>query len=186
MGWSVSAAGDFNGDGHPDIIIGAIGYNNAIGRCYVVYGGSGVGAAGVVSLTNLNGVNGFKLDGSFLTTPDDLGYSVSSAGDLNGDGKTDLLIGGYYGNNATGRVYVVFGGSGVGSSGLLSLSSLNGTNGFVLNGEVFNDAAGISVSSTGDINDDGWADLIIGAFYHNNNTGRSYVVYGGPGLGSGG
>ncbi len=111
---------------------------------------------------------------------------MSSAGDLNGDGKKDLLIGGDYGNNGTGCVYAVFGGSGVGSGGLLPLSSLNGTNGFVLNGEVFNDATGISVSSTGDINGDGWADLIIGAFDYNNNTGRSYVVYGGPGLGSSG
>ena len=111
---------------------------------------------------------------------------MSSAGDLNGDGKKDLLIGAHYGNNGTGRVYAVFGGSGVGGGGLLSLSSLNGTNGFVLNGELFNDAAGISVSSTGDINGDGWADLIMGAFDHNNNTGRSYIVYGGPGLGSGG
>ncbi len=172
VGWSVSAAGDFNGDGNPDIILGAIGYNNAIGRSYVIYGGAGIGATGVVLLANLNGVNGFKMDGNFLTTPDNTGYSVSNFGDINGDGKTDLLVGAYYGNNGTGRVYAVFGGLGTGSSGLLPLSSLNGTNGFVLNGESFNGWAGISVSGVGDINADGQTDLIIGASNYNNGDGR--------------
>ncbi len=183
VGYSVSAAGDFNNDGHPDIIMGAIGYNNAIGRSYVVYGGPGIGATGVVLLANLNGVNGFKIDGNFA---DDSGISVINPGDINGDGKTDLLIGAYSGNNNVGRAYVVFGGSGVGSNGLLPLSSLNGTNGFVLNGESINDYAGISVSGTGDFNGDTWADLIIGADDHNSGMGRSYVIYGGPGLGSSG
>ncbi len=182
-GFSVNSAGDFNGDGYPDIILGAIGYNNAIGRSYVVYGGPGIGASGIVLLANLNGVNGFKLDGNFA---DDSGYLVSNPGDINGDGKTDLLIGAYSGNNGVGRVYAVLGGSGVGSKGLLPLSSLNGTNGFVLNGESINDYAGISVSGAGDINGDTWADLIIGAYNHNNGVGRSYVVYGGTGLGSSG
>ena len=62
-----------------------------------------------------------------------------------------------------GRSYVVFGGPGVGSSGNIATSSLNGTNGFKLDGENNNDYSGSSVSAAGDINGDGYADLIIGA-----------------------
>ena len=183
VGYSVNAAGDFNNDGFPDIILGAIGYNNAIGRSYVVCGGPEVGATGNLSLANLNGINGFKLDGN---TADDSGISVSNPGDIDGDGKTDLLIGAYSGNNFVGRVYAVLGGSGVGSGSLLSLPSLNRTNGFVLNGESINDYAGAWVNGADDLNGDGLADMIIGAYDHNNGTGRSYVVYGGLELGGSG
>ena len=61
-----------------------------------------------------------------------------------------------------GKTYVVFGRAGLGSSGSLELSSLNGTNGFVLNGEKAGDEAA-SVASAGDINGDGIADLVVGA-----------------------
>ena len=61
----------------------------------------------------------------------------------------------------------MFGRAGLGSSGSLALSSLNGTNGFVLNGERRDDYSGYSVASAGDVNDDGIADLVIGAYYAN-------------------
>ena len=79
-----------------------------------------------------------------------------------------------------GRTYVVFGGPGVGSSGNILLSSLNGTNGFKLDGENNGDASGFSVSTAGDINGDGIADLLIGAVGYPNGTnkGRTYVVFG--------
>ena len=84
-----------------------------------------------------------------------------------------------------GRSYVVFGGPGVGKSGGLLLSSLNGANGFKLDGENNNDYSGWSVSAAGDINGDGYADLVIGAFGYPSGSakGRSYVVFGGPGVG---
>ncbi|MBS0351862.1 MAG: FG-GAP repeat protein, partial [Proteobacteria bacterium] len=82
------------------------------------------------------------------------------------------------------RSYVVFGGSGVGSSGLVAFSGLNGSNGFKLSGEVTSDCSGYSVSVVGDINDDGFVDLLIGAPLHASSTGRSYVVFGGSGVGS--
>ena len=75
---------------------------------------------------------------------------------------------------------MVFGGPGVGSSGDLLLSSLNGTNGFKLDGENNNDQSGFSVSAAGDINGDGVDDLLIGAYGYPSGSckGRSYVVFG--------
>ena len=182
-GISLSAAGDVNGDGHADFLIGAYGHA-AKGRSYVVFGGSGVGGQGLILLSSLNGVNGFKLDGE--AADDYSGQSVSSAGDVNGDGYTDLLIGAYchpynwtsYSCGA-GRSYVVFGGLGVGYQGLISLSTLNSTNGFKLNGEAQNDKSGYVVSTAGDVNGDGYADLLIGAPSAISSKSRSYVVFGG-------
>ncbi len=189
-GVSVSAAGDINGDGHDDLIIGADWYpgGSKKGRSYVLFGGSGIGSSGQISLSGLNGVNGFKIDGE--NNEDWSGYPVSMAGDINGDGYADLIIGalGYPASeyNGKGRSYVVFGGPNVGSSGVIALSSLNGANGFKLDGENSGDQCGQSVSVAGDINGDGHADLIIGAFQYGNNKGRSYVVFGRPGVGKDG
>jgi Ca2+-binding RTX toxin-like protein len=195
-GISVSSAGDINGDGIDDLIVGAYGAdpngNGYAGESYVVFGGSGVGSSGNLNLSALNGSNGFVING--ITAYDFSGISVSSAGDINGDGIDDLIVGAYRadpnGNSAAGASYVVFGGSGVGSSGSFNLSALNGSNGFVINGIAANDRSGVSVSSAGDINGDGIDDLIIGASAAdpNGNTfaGASYVVFGGSGVGSSG
>ena len=185
-GYSVSAAGDINGDGVADLLVGAPTHANNAGRSYVVFGGHGVGSSGVVALSNLNGANGFKLDGE--ASGDKSGWSVSAAGDVNGDGVDDLLVGAPFHGGNTGRSYVVFGGPVIGGSGIVVLSSLNGGNGFRLDGENNNDYSGYSVSTAEDINDDGYTDLLIGApqCYGGNicGAGRSYVVFGGPGVGS--
>ena len=185
-GVSVSAAGDINGDGIDDLIVGAFGAdpngNNFAGRDYVVFGSSS-GLPNPLNLSSLNGLNGFVLNGE--AAGDRLGYSVSAAGDINGDGIDDLIVGALFadanGNNYAGRSYVVFG-SDIGLPNPLNLSSLNGLNGFVLNGEAFNDDSGRSVSNAGDINGDGIDDLIIGADdaepNGNSRAGRSYVVFG--------
>ncbi len=195
-GSSVSAAGDINDDGVHDLIIGARSAdpngNFDAGESYVVFGGSGVGSAGSLELSLLDGSNGFVLNG--INEDDDSGRSVSSAGDINDDGVDDLIIGARdadpNGNSRAGESYVVFGGSGVGSSGSLELGSLDGSNGFVLNGVDEDDFSGISVSTVGDINGDGVSDVIIGARSAdpNNNidSGESYVVFGGRGVGNSG
>ena len=179
-GVSVSVAGDINGDEYADLIIGAYGYpaGSFKGRSYVVFGGQGVGGGGVFNLSSLTGANGFKIDGA--SDYDYSGYSVSAAGDINGDEYTDLLIG----TLATSLSHVVFGGPEVGNSGNIALSSLNGANGFNLDGE--NDYSGNSVSAAGDINGDGYDDLIIGATDYSSYKGCSYVVFGGSEVGGNG
>lgn len=145
----------------------------------------------VINLSGLDGSNGFVING--IDDEDVSGWSVSDAGDVNGDGVDDLIIGARWadanGNNNAGESYVVFGGIGVGSSGAINLSALNGSNGYVINGIDADDLAGRSVGAAGDINVDGVDDLIIGAprwIDPSNETGESYVVFGGNGVGSSG
>lgn len=183
-GISVSIAGDINSDGYTDLMIGAYQHNGNTGRSYVVFGGPGVGSSGLITLSSLNGVNGFKLDGEAMG--DASGWSTDTVGDINADGCADFAIGSYGHSSSMGRSYVIFGGIGVGNSGLIPLSNLNGINGFKLDGEVAGDVSGHSVHAAGDINGDGYADLMIGAYGHNNNAGRSYVVFGGPNIGKNG
>jgi len=139
--------------------------------------------AALLELSGLNGSNGFVLGG--IDAGDESGRSVSTAGDVNGDGIDDLIIGAPYadsnGNTRAGESYVVFGSS-AGFSSSLDLSSLNGSNGFVLRGIGPRDLSGGSVSAAGDVNGDGIDDLIIGArgaaLNGNSAAGESYVVFG--------
>ncbi len=187
FGFSVSSAGDVNGDGYNDLIIGANGVGSSAGATYVVYGGaSAPGTNGVLDISMLDGTNGFTLTG--IDADDYSGRSVSSAGDVNGDGYDDLIIGAYgadlNGNDDAGETYVIYGGaSAPGIGGVLELSDLDGTNGFTLTGSVRNNHVGFSVSSAGDVNGDGYDDLIIGADGNDPGgeirAGEAFIVYGG-------
>ncbi|MEM7705904.1 MAG: hypothetical protein AAF358_10155 [Pseudomonadota bacterium] len=185
-GRSVGGAGDVNGDGLDDLIIGARGAdpggNSGAGISYVVFGRE-TGFLTTFPLSILNGNVGFAITGE--AEGDLSGIAVSGAGDVNGDGFDDVLVGASgadpVGGMAAGRSYVVFG-SNTGFSAELNLTSLNGTNGFVIDGISTNDFSGSDVCSAGDVNGDGFDDLLIGAPYASPNgrinAGVSYLVFG--------
>jgi hypothetical protein len=133
-GYSVSSAGDVNGDGVDDLIIGAPNVNSNAGASYVVFGKSGIGGSGSMTLSDLNGSNGFVLNGMAGSYS---GWPVNGAGDINGDGTDDLIIGGQH-SATSGSSYVVFGNPGIsllsnqltlskGQTLLLNSSHLNAT-----------------------------------------------------------
>ncbi len=182
-GRSVAAAGDVNGDGFDDLLIGAFVASPGgleSGQAYVVYGKAGAFAS-TLELSSLNGTNGFSIDG--LSAGDRLGFSVRGAGDVNGDGIDDFILGASLATpNGTdsGTAYVVFGQTGFGSS--FDLSTLTGTNGFVINGVSADDQLGISANAAGDVNGDGIDDVIVGAFRDDPigaaDSGSAFVVFG--------
>ena len=177
-GSAVAPIGDFNGDGFDDIFIGAPAADSS-GTAYVVYGG----ISPATELNALDGTNGFRING--VNFDERNGASVSSAGDMNGDGYIDLLIGAPNAAplGASGQCYVVFGGVGVGASGPVELNALDGSNGFTLSSILGADAAlGRTVSSAGDLNGDGFGDIVVGA--PGAADGASFVVFGREDIGS--
>jgi methionine-rich copper-binding protein CopC len=167
LGISVSNLGDVNGDGFDDVIVGASGGN---GAAYVIYGNaSGAG----VSLTSgtIAADKGFKIVGPSASSY--TGDSVSSMGDINGDGLADILVGAYHGAGTTadGAAYVVFGST---QGTTVNLSAFNASQGFKIVGP---ERLGFSVSNAGDVNGDGINDMIAGAL-PGTGTGTAYVIYG--------
>ncbi|HZN31836.1 MAG TPA: hypothetical protein VFB88_20950 [Xanthobacteraceae bacterium] len=188
-GFSVSAAGDVNGDGLADIIIGAPSPSSFPGQgggsAFVVFGKTG--GLSNMDLANLGPGDGFRINGAAVG--DEAGYSVSSAGDFNGDGYGDLIIGAPYadpnGNTNAGSAYVIFGkASGFSDIDLANLSAADGFRidgpsgvqgnlGFELPAHL-----GTSVAGAGDINGDGYSDIVVGAPGYSLVEGAAYVIYG--------
>lgn len=184
-GYNVSLAGDVNGDGLVDLIVGAPGSRTGsgarnAGQAYVVFGRS---AGGRVLLSAVEaGSGGFLIHGQCLA--DRAGFDVFGAGDVNGDGLADLIVAAPEsaadGRLAAGRQFVVFGRT---SMDAVELSAVAlGQGGFVINGHCAGDNSGSRVSAAGDVNGDGLADLLIGAPQGDPaagiDAGRSYIVFG--------
>jgi len=179
-GWSVAGAGDMNGDGRDDVIVGAATAGNngrsASGSAFVVFG---TASTATVDLAGL-GSAGFRIDGAAAS--DQAGTSVAGAGDVNGDGRDDVIVGawaaGNNGRSASGSAYVVFGTASIATVDLAGL----GSGGFRIDGAAANDVAGISVAGAGDVNGDGRDDVIVGSWAADNNgrseSGSASVVFG--------
>jgi hypothetical protein len=139
FGSSVSAAGDVNGDGYDDVIIGARGYNQFTGRAYIFFGGASMDNKEDITMT-----------GEYNYY--DFGLAVSSLGDVNNDGYDDVIIGapGYV--DGVGAVFVFLGGP-----------TMDNHEEFWFCGENEFDYYGFSVSNVADINGDGISEWVVGA-----------------------
>ncbi|MBK8550261.1 MAG: FG-GAP repeat protein [Ignavibacteria bacterium] len=136
------------------MILGANGYSSYTGRAYIYFGGSAMNNSADVIMTGETGNSHF-------------GNSVSSAGDVNGDGYSDVIVGATGYSSNTGRAYIYFGGA-----------SMNNTADVTMTGDATSIDFGRSVSTAGDVNGDGYPDVIAGASGYSSNTGRAYIYLG--------
>ena len=172
-GYTVHGAGDVNNDGADDILIGTPYYdsgNSNVGIVYVVSGN----ATGVLDLSSgstdilgtITGVN----------ASDNVGRSVGTAGDLNGDGNFDIVIGAKRSNdNGTnsGGAYVFLGPI-TGSATIAAADS-------ILAGSAASEEVGTSAVTVGDVDSNGTTDLFIGAHHYSTgstNQGAAYLILG--------
>jgi len=186
LGSGVSSAGDINGDGFDDIIVGAQNNNDGgsddEGAVYIFFGSAtlsgtkSLGAAESADVTILG-----------KATRDRLGISVSSAGDVNGDGLDDIILGAYQNDDGaasySGAAYIFFGASNL--SGTKSLGGGQSADVTIL-GKAANDRLGKSVSGAGDVNGDGFDDIIVAAYQNDdggsNAEGAAYIFFGASNL----
>lgn len=174
-GHAISGAGDVNGDGFDDILIGAYGSNNVgidSGQTYLILGKS----TGWGMDTPLS-----RADASFIVenSADYSGWSVSGTGNVNGDDFDDFLIGAYgddEGGSAAGQTYLVLGKS---SGWQFNITLSDGDASFI--GEEAGDYSSWSISGAGDVNNDSFDDILIGAFGNDeggNSAGQTYLILG--------
>lgn len=165
FGFSIQSAGDVNGDGYEDVIVGERDYDNGQvneGRAYVYHG----------FRFGLNIEPAWMVEGNVSAAY--FGYSVATAGDVNGDGYDDVIVGAeYYSNGqmSEGRAFVYYG----------SPTGLSATPAWTAEVNQSGAAFGHSVGSAGDVNGDGYDDVIVGArFYANGEAeeGGAFVYHG--------
>jgi hypothetical protein len=165
-GWSVAGAGDVNGDGYDDFLIGspANGTSGNAGAAYLVLG----------SATPTGGSLATAIKYGGEATSGNAGISVAGAGDVNGDGYRDLLIGASLaGAGDDGIAYLVLGSAAPSSASLATAIKYNG--------EAAADFAGIDVAGAGDVNGDGYDDMLVGAYGNFDGgafAGAAYLVLG--------
>jgi predicted transcriptional regulator len=164
---SCACAGDVNKDGYDDIIVGAIGYSSPMaGYVYLFYGGPKINSTPDIVFTGTG-------------QGDCFGAAVDGAGDVNGDGYDDVIIGAPLNDSVgedVGQAYVFFGGPAMDAMPDVIMTGETEYNGFG-----FPDEFGIAVSQAGDVNSDGFDDVIVGAVKNDANgyySGRAYIFYG--------
>lgn len=161
FGITAASAGDVDGDGYSDVIIGARGYGNRFGKAYVYHGGPG-GLAQTPGWTSTGDNQDFA----------EFGLGAASAGDVNGDGYADIIVGAHYFDtlfSTVGKAYLYLGGAGGVSASPTWTST--GEDKIIA-------TFGVSVASAGDVNGDGFDEVIIGApGFHTvkNEVGKAYL-----------
>lgn len=173
LGFAVGTAGDVNGDGFSDVIIGVprdtYTYTEPVGAAYVYHGSAG-------GLSNSASPD-WVISGNLTQKGSLLGYAVSTAGDINNDGYDDVIVGArdykVGEKGAYGAAFVFYGSHHIG---------LATTPGWSLISEQKDSALGVAVSTAGDVNNDTYADVVIGASGYPTG-GLAYVFLGaGDGL----
>lgn len=172
LGVCVGSAGDIKNDNLKDIFLGAPGAYEVVGAAYILFGQSN-GWPALFNISTLDGTNGFTVLGK-TSYGSRLGNDVSHAGDINGDGIADFVLGDPY-HAPGGTAYVLFGQKEVWPV-QFDLSNLNGMNGFAVNGIAKSSYFGGALSS-GDINGDENPDLIMGAS-SDAPYGKVYIILG--------
>ena len=167
-GVCVASAGDVNGDGYSDVITGAGSWDSTAtdqGRAHVFLGGPGGLATTPQAELVGSGASWF------------FGNAVAGIGDFDGDGYGDVAIGAY-GANGTGKVFLYKGGP----------SGVSAGPGFSATGPSANGAFAAAVAPAGDVNGDGYSDLVVGEVFGDGpggpDCGHVYVYLGGPGASS--
>ena len=169
MGVSVASAGDVNGDGYSDVIVGAYFYDNVLhtdeGAAFVYHGSlTGISTTAAVMLEVNQDASRF-------------GAAVACAGDVNGDGYSDVIVGAYFYDNGQideGAAFI-YQGSPTGISNVIAATLESNQSGSLF---------GLAVSSAGDVNGDGYSDVIVGAFNYDNvlytDEGAAFIYNGSP------